>query len=185
MSTFKDRLASVSASTRSVTVVVGADLDLLDEYEALKAALDEPQPVDSLAGNGSRGEIIERLAEIERALEAHRFTFRLRGLDDKRWERLVAEHPPRRNAEGKPDERDRIGWNMSTFPAALVRATTVEPELDADDWLVLLGDDELQGKLPGAELDKLSAAAFRLSKVQVDVPFWSAASASSRNSSSA
>lgn len=185
MSTIKDRLAKVGVSTRSETVIVGADLDLLDEHERLKAELDDPTPADSLAGNGSRTEKLERLAEIELALEPHRFTFRLRGLDDKRWERLVAEHPPRRTDEGEPDKRDRIGWNMSTFPGALVRLATVEPVLDDEDWLALLGDDEVQGKLPGAELDKLSAAAFRLSKVQVDVPFWSAGSPPSRDSASA
>jgi hypothetical protein len=183
VSSFKERLAAAGPSTKTVTVIIGADLGLLDEYERVSASLDDVKPADSLAGNGSRSDALARLAAIEAALAPHRFDFRVRGLDDKRWERLVAEHPPRQ-VDGKPDPRDRIGWNMATFPAALVKVCVVEPQLDADDWLMLLGDDDVQGLLPGSELDKLSAAGFRLSRVQVDVPFWSAASPQSLNFSS-
>lgn len=171
MSSFKERLKVLGPSTKTVPVIIGADLDLLEEYERLQADVEAARPDDSLAGNSARSEASERMRAIEDALAGNRFDFRLRGLDDKRWQELLAEHPPRQ-VDGKPVADDRLGWNAVTFPAALVRVCVIDPELDDEDWLELLGDDGMVGKLPSSELDKLSAAAFRLSRVQVDVPFW-------------
>lgn len=173
----KERIRRGGPPTRTVTVWLGADLDLVDQYEAAVKELEEAQkPADSLAGNGSTADITARIEALREQLDQYAMDFRLRGMDDKRWVRLLAEHPPRTGDDGERVPSDRPGWNAETFPPALVRATTVSPELDDEDWLALLGDDDTEGQLTGAQVDELAAVAFSLSKVSVDVPFWRAAS---------
>lgn len=160
--------------TRTVTVWIGADLDLLDEYERLTKPAAEQ--ATSLAGSAPTVES-PRLAELRDLLAEYEVQFRLRGLDSRRWNKLVAAHPPRLDTDGTINKEDRsIGANMETFPDALVRAATVSPELDDDDWAALLGDDETEGSLTPGQLDELSAAAFSLAKVGPDIPFSSSGS---------
>jgi hypothetical protein len=175
------------APTDLVAVWIGAPVDLVREYEQACKALEEAEqhdsPADSLAGPSSLSTEQDR-AQVDRLrgeLEDYVVEFRLRGLDPKRWERLTSKHPPRQDAEGNLDSRDKQGWNNETFPAALVRATTISPELDEQDWLALLGDDEQPGSLTFGQVDRLAGVAFRLSQTAVDVPFWSAASPTTRS----
>jgi hypothetical protein len=180
----KERIRRGGPPTRTVTVWLGADLDVVDQYEAAVKELGEAQqPSDSLAGNGSTSDISARIESLRAQLDEYAMDLKLRGMDDKRWVRLVAEHPPRK-ADGEVDPRDRPGWNGETFPAALVKATTVSPVLDDEDWRALLGDDDTEGQLTGAQVDELASVAFNLSRASVDVPFWSAASPSLPNSAS-
>lgn len=172
----KERIKNARPTTKTVPVWLGADLDLLDEYEAVERELEQAQkPADSLAGNGSVSEIQARLDALKTQLDEFRMDFRVRGLDDFHFGRLVAAHPPRKDG-AEVDPRDLRGWNSETFPGALVRATVVSPDLDDEDWLALLGDEETLGILTSAQLDDLAAEAFRLSRVSVDIPFSRAAS---------
>lgn len=181
----KERIRNAGPPMKTVRVWLGADMDLVEQYEAAERELEEAQkPADSLAGNGPTADIQARLDVLRARLGELALDFRLRGMDDKRWQRLVAEHPPRKMEDGSVDPRDRPGWNAETFPPALVRAATVSPELDDEDWLVLLGDEETEGRLTGAQVDELAAVAFNLSKAPVDVPFSSAASPSRSSSGS-
>lgn len=173
--------------TDLVAVWIGAPMDLVREYEQAYEKLQEAKqadsPADSLAGPSGLS-TDEDQAEVERLraeLEDYVVEFRIRGLDDKRWERLLDKHQPRKDGEGNVDPRDKRGWNAATFPRALVRATTVTPEFDEDDWLALLGDDEHEGSLSAGQIDLLAGVAFRMSQVAVDVPFWSAASPTTRS----
>lgn len=171
--TLKERIRR-GGPTRTVTVWVGADLDLLDEYERLSQAA--PEQATSLAGPVPTAEN-PRLAELRAALAEYEVQFRLRGLDSRRWNKLVAAHPPRLDADGSIHKDDRaVGTNMATFPDALLRAATVSPELDDDDWAALLGDDDTEGSLTPGQLDELSAAAFSLAKIGPDIPFSSSGS---------
>jgi hypothetical protein len=175
------------APTDLVAVWIGAPVDLIREYEQACKALEEAEkqdsPSDSLAGPSSLSTDEDR-AQVDRLrgeLEDYVVEFRLRGLDSKRWERLLAAHPPRKDEDGNVDPRDKRGWNAATFPAALVRATTISPELDEQDWLALLGDDEQPGSLTDGQVDRLAGPGFTLSQTAVDVPFWSAASPTTRS----
>lgn len=177
--------------TRTVPVWVGADMDLLDEYEQLSETKPEPEQATSLAGPAegaaiARDQADARIAELRTLLDDYRVDFVLRGLGDRVWAALVGKHKPRLDADGTILKDDRIvGANMDTFPRALIRATTVSPELDDEDWLALLGDEENEGSLTPSQIDRLSAAAFTLSKSEVDIPFSSAASSTNRRSASA
>lgn len=160
--------------TRTVTVWIGADLDLIDEYERLSNP--DPDQATSLAGTPAPVDN-PRLAELRALLADYEVQFRLRGLDSRRWNKLIAAHAPRLDADGTILKDDRIvGANMSTFPDALVRATVVSPELDDEDWVALLGSDDAEGALTPGQLGDLSAAAYTLSKVGPDVPFSSSGS---------
>lgn len=172
--------------TDLVAVWIGAPVDLVREYEQACERLEEGEkeqsPADSLAGPAGLSVDEERatVARLRDELEDYVVEFRLRGLDPKRWERLLAKHPPRKDGEGNVDSRDKHGWNAETFPAAAVRAATLAPELDDDDWLALFGDDENEGSLTFGQIDRLAGVAFRLSNGNVDVPFWSAVSPTTR-----
>ncbi|WP_416906227.1 hypothetical protein [Micromonospora echinospora] len=70
-------------------------------------------------------------------VEAATVKMRVRALSPKRWSELAEAHPPR------PDDEDdaRMGVRRSTFLPALVRASTVVPELTEDTWSQLLDPD--------------------------------------------
>ncbi len=178
----KERIRRGGPPTKTVPVWLGADLDLIEQYETLRAELENARPAKTLAGDGGRADLEARLESLREQLDDYAFPFKLRGMDDKRWQKLVDKHPPRQLEDGGVDPRDKAGWNAETFPGALVKATTVFPELDDEDWLALLGDDDTEGQLTPAQLDELAAAAYKLSKVPVDVPFWSAVSPSPTSS---
>jgi len=179
----KERIRKAGPTTRTVRVWLGADLDLIDEYEAAEQAVEQAkQPADSLAGSGSIDEATQRLERVRARLDECAVDFKLRGLDDLHYCRLLEQHPPRRAEDGTLDERDRTGWHKETFPPALVRACVVEPELDDEDWAALLGDEGRYGLLTSVQLDGLAAEAFALTRHPVDVPFSRAASPQIRNS---
>lgn len=168
----KERIRKARPTTRTVPVWLGADLDLVDEYEAAVAALEEARkPGDSLAGNGSPAAAEQRVNELREQLDEFRVEFRLRGLDDLRYAQLLRDHPARLDADGKPIDADEAGWNRDTFPAALLRLAVVEPELDDEDWAALLGDESTLGVLTSRQLDQLALVAFQLMRQKIDVPF--------------
>ncbi|SBT64217.1 hypothetical protein GA0070622_1187 [Micromonospora sediminicola] len=173
MSTIKERIRNARPTTRTVPVWLGADLDLVDEYEAAVAALEEARkPGDSLAGNGSPAAAEQRVTELRAELDKFRVDFRLRGLDDLRYAQLLRDHPARVDeATGKTVEADEAGWNRDTFPAALVRLAVVDPDLDDEDWTALLGDENTLGVLTSRQLDQLATVAFQLTRQTVDIPF--------------
>lgn len=173
-------------ATEAVSVWIGADMGLVREYETAAAKLaEEKSEDDSLAGpDVDEPTITARMAEIRDELADYEETFRVRAIDPKRWNRLLEQHPPRMLGDGAPDPRDRSGWNSETFPSALIRYATVSPEFDADDWLVLLGDDEQEATLTGGQIDRLSATVLRLSQWHIDIPFAHAASQPSPSSAS-
>ncbi|QLQ37994.1 hypothetical protein [Micromonospora robiginosa] len=168
----KDRIKNARPTTRTVRVWLGADLDLVDEYEAAVAALEEAQkPADSLAGNGSVTDAEQLVADLRARLDEFAVDFRLRGLDDLRYAQLLRDHPARVDAVGKTIEADESGWNRDTFPTALVRLAVVDPELDDEDWTALLGDDTTLGVLTSRQLDRLATVAFQLTRQIADIPF--------------
>lgn len=167
----KERIRTAGPTTKTVPVWLGADMDLVEQYEAAKAELEDVKPAKTLDGSGGKAEVEARIATLRKRLEEFRVDFRLRGLGDRRYERLVAEHPPRKTEDGSVNPKDNLGWDRTTFPAALVRAAVVEPELDDEDWRLLLGDDDQDGQLTGGQFDDLAAAAFKLSQHPIDVSF--------------
>ena len=189
----KDRLRQNAAEgkgqpTRSVPIFLGADLDLVERYQAVTDLLSQEE-----AGSGRRkaprlGDVSDHsaleaeLEELRAKLADAQVVFRLRGIDDGRWDRLVAQHPPRK-VDDQIDPRDRsTGWNSATFPIALLRATVIDPDLDDEDWRLLLGTEDIDGQLSSGQLEQLVLAAIGISRGAIDIPFWSVASKATPNS---
>lgn len=172
--------------TESVPVWIGADLDLVNEYDELAVKLIEPaedHDSNSLAGSSRDTTAIEaRMAAIREQLDDYVVEFRVTAVSPKKWSALLAKHQPRVLPDGKPDPRDRVGWNMDTFPSVIIRAGTVTPEFDDDDWVVLLGDDTTDPSLTGGQIDQVAAKVMRLSQHHINLPFSRAASTLNRSS---
>lgn len=139
-------------ATRSVTLYLGGDLDLLDEYRRLSGE----SPI-SLAGK-DRG----RLDEIETQVRADSMTFRFRALGRRAMQKLMDAHPPR---EGKPRDQ-RYGFNEDTATDELLRRCLVEPAL-SDDAV----NDLLEDQLTEGQYEQLSATVWALNRRTADVPF--------------
>lgn len=156
------------------TVPVCLHADLVAEMEQAERDLTDAQrqPADSLAAGGKAREIAERIETLRQQMVDHTVEFVLRAMPRPEWKAFVAEHPPRKDDKGEVDERDRYtGINSETFYDALVRRSVVEPELDDEDWSLLLGE-----KLTDRQFDTLADAAWALNRRDVDVPFSLAAS---------
>lgn len=162
------------------TVPICLRADLVAEIEAAERDLTEAQraPRDSLAAGSRVRELAERIEALRERMQEHTISFRLRALPRPRWRELIAEHPPRKGEDGSVDERDKyIGVDTSTFYEAMIRACVVEPELDDDDWRILLEDS-----LTDRQFDELATAAWALNRHEVDIPFSLAASRVIRSS---
>lgn len=181
MTSIKDALKAARLPERVVSVCL--NLDLQDEFEDAERELQEAiqRPRDSLAAGGVPTELAERVKALEDQMRDASHDFRLRAHPRPAWKKLLAVHPPRKDPEtGDLDDRDKyIGVNTESFFAALIRASVVEPELDDDDWTLLLEE-----KLTDRQFDLLSDAAWALNRRDVDVPFSRAASRTLRGSES-
>lgn len=181
MTSIKDALKAAKLPERVVPVCL--QLDLQDEFETAERELQEAlqRPRDSLAAGGVPTELSERVKALEDQMRKASHDFRLRAHPRPKWKALLAEHQPRKDPEsGDVDERDKyIGVNVETFFPALIRASIVEPELDDEDWALLVDE-----KLTDRQFDQLSDAAWALNRRDVDVPFSRAASRILRGSES-
>lgn len=174
--TAKDIIKGGRLAERSVPVCMRADLVAQHEEldRQLKKAAGEPR--DSLAAGSAVSGLSEQILALEAEMADATIDFRIRAQPEAKYKALRAAHPPRKDADGKVDERDLFArFNMDTFWTALLRKSVVEPVLDEEDWVGLLGDDENDGILSEAQFDKLSLTAFNLNERDVDVPFSAAA----------
>lgn len=152
--------------------------DLVAEYEQLvemrDAAKDEGS--GSLAG-GNTTAFDERIDDVRKRMEAATVVLRLRALGRLRWKALKDEHPPRKDAEDKPDLADlRLGVNRDTFFDPFVRETIVDPVLD-EETLTLL----IENRLTDGQWDDLTTTAWNMNEAKISVPLFSAASPSRRS----
>lgn len=138
----------VTRPTATVTITLDAHSDLVAEAAKLRAeekrlALTNARKVDGSDTDPRIPEIRARLAELEQTIESGQIHVRLRTLGHGQYRNLLKNHPP------KPDDEidGKVGYDVDTFGAALIRATTLTAEdhngqpygLDLD---ALLDDDE-------------------------------------------
>jgi len=158
-----ERTVSVCLNAALVAEIEQAERDLADAQQRAS---------DTLAGDPRVREIAERIEALRQRMRDHTVDFRLRAMPRPQWRALIDDHPPRKADDGSVDERDKyIGVNVDDFFPALIRASVVEPELDDEDWSLLLDE-----KLTDRQFDALSDAAWGLNRREVDVPFSPAAS---------
>lgn len=185
----KAMLKAAKLPEDSVPVCLRGDLQAEFEQAERELAEAERQPKDSLAGNGSRA-IAERIEALRQEMREHTVEFRFRALPRHEWKALRDRHPPRRKEDGSADERDMyVGVNMDTIFDELIRSCLVDPQLDEEDWRLLLGDSEEErqrretdgepiedGKLTDRQWNQLADCAWTLNRGEVSVPFSRAAS---------
>lgn len=157
-----------SAKLPEATVPVCVRGDLAAEVERLdKQLTDLNSNTDGrLVGNAQARELAERIEALRAEMADSTVALRLRAMPHREWAKLAAAHKPR---EGE-DVDQALGINMETFPAALIRASIVDPELDHDTW------DTLADTLTFEQWDTLTTAAWNLNRREVSVPFSATAS---------
>lgn len=136
----------VTRPTATVTITIDAHSDLVAEAAALRA--EEKRLALAAARNGDdidprADEVQARLAELEQHIAEGQIHVRVRTLGHGQYRNLLKNHPP------KPDDEidAKVGYDVDTFGAALIRAVTVNAvdhtgdlvDLDLD---ALLDDDE-------------------------------------------
>jgi hypothetical protein len=171
LKSFKQMLAEAKMPEATVPTCLRGDLAARhDELEA-ELELLEKKAVDSLAGNGG-AELAEQIEALEAEMRESTYPIRLRALSRPDFRAFIAEFPPHLDADGKPkDPLDGVyGINTETAFPELVRRSIVDPVLDDDEFVGLVG------KLTDAQYEALVIAAWRLNKGDIDVPFSRAAS---------
>lgn len=181
---FDALLSAASLPERAVRICL--DGRLRAEYEQLKAAvaartvrravggsdgedpdvrLSTPDPAEGDGGDGPEPDA-DLLAELAEQVRARSVTILLRALSSADYNRLLEQHPPRRDrTTGHIDARDYAGFNSSSFPSALVRACIVSPTMTDERWQAL---DKV---LTDAQFDRLWRVAAELNRRDEDIPF--------------
>jgi hypothetical protein len=193
---FKTLLMAAQLPQRSVPVCLRGDLRA--EYEDVQRQLKQArkQRTDSKEAAGT-AQLTERLEALEVQMQDSTHPFVLRALPKPRWRRLVNEHQPRKGEDDQVLESDTIGFNTDTFYPAAIRACTVDPVLDDDEWRRLLGDSDdererreaeglpvEEGVLTDRQFSELGMAAFLLNAGEISAPFSHAGSPESLDSGS-
>lgn len=161
---------------RTVEVCLAADL--VADWEVLErqrvAAL--RATADSLDG-GPAQDIARQMDELRERMAASTFTVRLRAMPPKAHTRLQAAHPPRRDDDGQVLPTDMNGYNPDTYLPALIRASWVEPVLDADTL-----DHLLDEALSQRQFDDVALAAYLANRGSVNLPNLRGSSTTTRSS---
>jgi hypothetical protein len=193
---FEALLAGARLPESSLPVCLRADLQADHEKadRELEALL--KKPALKMSGDG-RGELRQRILDLEAEMKAWTYEFRLRALPKRQWRALVAAHPPRKGPDGEIVPGDGPGINSETFYSAMIRACTIDPVLTEDQWRALIGDTpeeaaerEAQGlpvedgKLTDRQFDEIANAAWDLNRRDIDIPFSRAASRLNQSSDS-
>lgn len=140
--------------------------DLVAEWEQLNRQREAAAraTADSLDG-GPAQDFAAQMEALRPRMDAATIVVRLRALPRSAYTRLLADHPPRRDADGKIEPTDVGGFNAETYWPAIIRASWLEPVLDAATMTLLL-DEQLSQR----QFDDLSLAAHLANRGAVDLP---------------
>jgi hypothetical protein len=168
-----DVAALIKAAKRPErTVQVFLAGDQVAEFEELDRQREaaQRQGTESLDA-GPAVVLAQRMKELRTRMADSAVTIRLRALSRLAYDKLLAEHPPRRGDDGEVLPSDLSGFNSATFYEPLIRACWVEPVLDPEVLTQLL--DEV---LSNRQFDEVAMTALVVNRGTVDVPFSPAAS---------
>jgi hypothetical protein len=166
---FKQMLAGAKLPETTVPTCLRGDLAARHEQLNEELELLEQKAVDSLAGNGG-AELAERITEIEEQMRDSTYPIKLRAMPRPDFRAFLAEFPPRLDDDKPKGMDDAFGFNTEDGFEPLVRRSIVDPELDDADFA------DLMGKVTDSQFDTLAAAAWRLNKGEISIPFSRAAS---------
>jgi hypothetical protein len=104
------------------------DPDALDIYERAQERLGE-------ATADTRAAIQRDVDDARAAVIEATVTMKFQSLGRKRYEALIAEHPAteKQNEQALKETNTEAGYNLDTFPPALIQASCIEPELSLED----------------------------------------------------
>ncbi len=200
MSSISEKMAAATTAGRAErTVSICFRGDLVARLEDLERRGKEAKVAAVAASkeDAGVGEVIDEIRELQEEMRDSTEVFRLRSLAPRRYRTMKEQHPPRRDEDGKLNKADaQLGYNRDTFLPLLIRACTVSPEMTAQEWRELLGDNDAEallleeqgrdadiaeGLLTYAQFMDLAGAAYELNEGDVSVPFSVIALLTSRN----
>ena len=163
-----DVIASAKLREQSITLCLRGDLAARHQ-EAVQAL--EALTPDGVTGSlgGPVVEAAQKVRELEAEMREASTTFLFRALGDREYRALKAAHPGR---EGQQES-----FNVDTYPAALVAASSADPVMTVPDV------ERLFEVLSEGLRDQLFGAAFMVNEGRDGVPFSERASAVIRTSS--
>jgi hypothetical protein len=170
MKNFKAMMAEAKLPERTVDVCLRGDL--VADFQALEAELDEARRAGGDSLDSGTGEIVELMEATQALMRDYTYPVRLRAMRGPDFRTLLAQHPARRNEAGEIDKAEQgFDFNIETFFEPLLRACMVDPELVVnDEWR------EFVGTLTDYQFNELALAALTLNRGKVDIPFSLAAS---------
>lgn len=141
------------------TIWVAGDSELADEFSELEASLSRAEgalaslPATSPRREAAASDVLEltaKVAELKAQLRETSIKFTFQSLGRKRYEKILADHPPtdeQVKAHKDSGEAGAIEFNPDTFPYALISHSCIEPLVndenreefeswirDSDDW---------------------------------------------------
>lgn len=130
-------LARIRPRLREETTQVCLRPDLIEAWQEANEALVEQQATDMASPRlGSPGTsksalaLADEVARLESEIDATAITFKFRAMTKDAWQRLCAEHGPRRG-----DQVDAmVGYNRDAVLDAAVRLSMIDPEFDDESW---------------------------------------------------
>lgn len=160
-------LANAQLPERTVPTCLRGDLQATCEDLQRQLDLENAKPdPDSLAGNPRVAELTDAIEDLREQMEAATVVLRVRGLPNKVWQRMAAEHPPRED-----NALDAMyGCNFETLAPLLVRRTLTPPVDDAQ-W------ERLYEVLSNGQFETLFLAAHAATRGRVSIPKSSRVSA--------
>lgn len=119
-----DHLRSMKKPRRKTITLYASD-------EALELVERRQNELKEVTSPEDRAKAQKNLETAERALKDSEITLVFQSIGRKRYEDLITEHPPtdKQNEESKAETGSDAPYNVDTFPAALISASAVEPEL--------------------------------------------------------
>lgn len=169
VASLKDKIKGAVMPERVIEICLHTDLR--EQWEAADLELRESMAAAAmdkrLNTGGKNRELAQRVEALQEAMQEHVIAFTLRALTKRAWDELNRAHPPRDdNAEDAA-----VGVNIETFFDAAIKACTISPELDDEDWALLLDD-----RLTAGQYAELQNAMMALNTRRASVPNSLAAS---------
>jgi hypothetical protein len=180
---------------RTGTFDVCLDPDLIAEYEDLESKRSTLERLRDAKAEESRESFVgarttefdEQLAELDaqlgvllESMEESTLTLTFQAFPRPEFRAMKDKHPPRKDADGNIThlEDARLGINNESFFDEAVPLALVEPKLQPEDLKTLIEE-----RLTDRQWEDLTTVVWNLNRVKVNIPFSSAGSKKTRNSS--
>lgn len=160
----KQTIADIKSRKKAVTkqVVIQLDGEMADRIAELRKAHSAARDADRMSNQPDTAPAIQK--QIDELVEESRnteVTFTFKSIGRFRYDELVDEHPPTKEAKKEGAE-----FNADTFPPALVAESCVDPEMTNEDAVDIFASPDWNG----AELRRLFFGALEVNTETGDIP---------------